>query len=65
MGPCILAKIDEFFRNHGKFHEDASVGDDKKMAAILELKGIHGVGDEKASRLFEKGYRSVKCLREN
>ena len=63
VGPCILAKIDEFFRKGGRFH-DNNMGDGDKMAAIEELKGIHGVGDEKASRLYEKGYKSVKDLRD-
>lgn len=40
-----------------------SAFDKSKMNAIDAFKGIHGVGDEKAKQLYEKGYRSIKGLR--
>ena len=64
IGQKVLGKIDEYFANGGQFRKIVSAFDKSKMNVIDAFKGIHGVGDEKAKQLYEKGYRSIKGLRE-
>ena len=63
LGASIITKIGEFFRK-GRFSDAQDPFDPEKMAGIEELKGIHGVGDAVASTLYDKGYKSVKDIRE-